>query len=267
MSAEYAILGPVGAFGNHLRWLLLLDEQFTITRRGLFYKIIEPLQDRYIDTKAESWPDFKDIFDQFGLLPQDAQQEALSRLDFFEHKNLAELINSTANDKISIITDHVYCNKRTWHNWLIYEWKYRKAVSDLIYFEHGDKGDEFLGDELLGNTNRIILLSINPELAYKSYLKFNSNLNNTSKHSFLKMLENYHYNMMLQKDNPKVLIIDGTVLFQETLDKTFYQQCQEFFKLSDNYEPAAGIHKLWYNLHKKSEKELIRDLQNIYQEV
>ena len=46
--------------------------------------------------------------------------------------------------------------------------------------------------------------------------------------------------------------------------KTFYSNICQIFNIDDNYKYACKIHKQWYNLHLKSEKEIVSDLTKLY---
>ena len=95
---DFVVIAPVGGFGNHVRWLLLLDRQFQFTVRKV------------------PWP----TVNFFGNLEQ------------YPWTIIADI-----NDKIEFIRNHVYANFRTWHNWLIVEWFYRTRLDSVIEFRHG----------------------------------------------------------------------------------------------------------------------------------
>jgi hypothetical protein len=195
----YVIYAPIGAFGNHARWLTLLDDGYKIN--------------------------FAD-----GTFLQSTE------------------------DKIQYIQHYVYNDKRSYHNWLKYEWTWRNQLSSLLKMTH-DMSDMFDGLKTIG-------LTMNPELAHRCYYKFNPTLNGINKDDFLKMtskinqLSNFAGQCI---DTFKPL--DSSVLYQEVLDKNFYQQLIEFFNLESKYQQAQEIHKSWFRLHQKAEQEFLTSIQ------
>ena len=49
---RFNICAPIGGFGNHVRWIVLLDHQFNF--------LIKNLQDNYLVAAGESWPCYDD---------------------------------------------------------------------------------------------------------------------------------------------------------------------------------------------------------------
>ena len=199
MTPLYVIYAPLGAFGNHVRWLALLDDEYKIK--------------------------FSD-----GALLQSVE------------------------DKLEYIQNNVYNDKRTHHNWLKYEWTWRIQLNNMLKITH-DMSDMFDGLKTIG-------LTMDPELSHRCYRKFNPNLNGLSKDDFLKMTSkiNKMSNFASQCiDTFKCL--DSSVLYQEALDKEFYQQLIEFFNLESKYEQAQEIHKSWFRLHQKAEQEFLTSIE------
>lgn len=226
------ILAPGGAGGNHIRWLLLLDSRFQFD----FYEQSERVQ------KA---------------------------LNYFIDAKEYKLLSNLPNDKAKNIAALVYSKKRTWHNWLAIEWYYRNAINNVIFFDHGNEG----GWEKISNpidSYKALLCAIDPDLSYKNYVKWNSNLSNVPIHQYKKEIENNFsakaYSDRLYKLDrlAPCMIVDVSKLFQETLDKNFYQSIINFFQLEDHYNLAAELHSLWYNLNISAEKEMIQDLTKTF---
>jgi hypothetical protein len=154
----------------------------------------------------------------------------------------------------------VYPENRTWHNWLLFEWKYRNLLQEIFPIEHA------FDYEIENPTDKHLFLSVTPKLAYYSYLKFNSNLNNCSPSLFQEMTNRWIQKTKLYclKYPDHCLNLNGDILFNSVLDYDFYQTVTKFFNLDLKYDLANQIHNRWYHLHKKAEQELIIDLQNIY---
>lgn len=235
------IYTPIGGFMNHIRWLCLLDDS---------YKFISLNKDSYISFKGADWPELQEVLED--------PVSAIKSQFFNEIINLCDGIPfyCPIDQKINFILENVYTKDRTWHNWLIYEWKYRVALNYQLFAEHNYTKNE--------NIDRQLICTCDPELSYKSYLKFNINLNNTTKESFLEMQNRYSNGLHLLKKPYKIL--DSTILFQKSLDRSFYNEMIEWFKLEDNYDAAQIIHSAWYDGHKRAEKEIVEDLKKIYKD-
>ena len=154
------IYAPIGGFGNHLRWLLLLDENYTI--------------------------------------------------------KLKDQVLITSNEKLEFIKKFVYCEERSWHNWIKFEFRYRIILDQYLKFTH-DMTDIF--DDL-----KTVGLTIDPELAYKSYVKFNPTLNGISKNSFLQQIQKQNKMCKFANDYSPDLFycVDSASFFQPTLDIKLY---------------------------------------------
>jgi len=237
------ILSPIGGFGNHVRWLMLLDPAYQFFYKGH--------KDAYNNQKGPDWPDYDDYKqDHWNNTPQEIKEEILSIFD--DH------ICIDAVSKTKFIQEKIYHKHRTWSNWLITEWKYRNSIKQLIDFCHSES-------ELENPLFPTLILTIDPDLAYRSYLKFNSYLNKQTVDEFKKScVDTIEKNLSLEHKNQNTLVLDADVLFQDTLDKDFYKKIIDFFELSNQYETANFIHNLWYQAHKRSEYDIVRDLSNIY---
>ena len=151
------------------------------------------------------------------------------------------------------IANEVYNDNRKWHNWLIYEWTWRDKIHEFI----------FLDNQVCYQAHKFVILQIDPELAYKCYFKFNPALNHLTKKDFIQMVVSYDHEVdAFPMDSLK---LNAGVLYQETLDPDFYATLTKYLDLDDNYETAKDIHKLWYNLHKQAERDIITDIQTMYQ--
>ena len=220
---KYAINSPIGAFGNHLRWLLLLDEKFK------FSLSVTPVSEAFTANPTKN---------QIDTSPT------------YEFKELQQ--------KFNFIKTHVYNENRTWHNWLAIEWQYRIQLASLISFNH-----DYV--HITPNTTvKTIATTISPTLAYKSYLKFNSHLNNTSKEKFQNVISNNNWHIKNLSNYHNLMIINSDNLFTPSLDSQLYKSMTDFFELTNLYDSANSIHQLWYNLHKKAEKEFVETVQQIY---
>lgn len=198
---KFSIIAPPGAFGNHLRWLLLLDSRF-------------------------SFPD-----------------NATNKVEFIEHC--------------------VYPNNRTWHNWLGYEWKYRRQLDQQIYLDHANEH----GVEFLQKSVPTLLCSVSALLGIRCYVKWRSDANvEALYHAYINNWSPKAFKNIV-KDNQaeswtKLTNVD--VLFSSELDKNFYQSIITFFDLEDHYASAQRIHSRWYDRQIKAEQEMLNDLNKIF---
>jgi hypothetical protein len=240
---EYLIVSPIGGFGNHIRWLMLLDDKF-----NLFDDVVVASRwDRklYNDLKGGSWP----IYGDFNSMPMYVKHECHELLPsiFLKYDN-------NINGKSSFIMEHVYPNNRTWHNWLQTEWGFRDWADGYISFSHN------LDHEYIKNT---IAVTIEPEFAYKRYLKFNSCNNNQSKEQTISEIEKYNCKIHTNTVSNRI-IIDANVIYDEHLNYELYTRCIEAFSLTNNYQDACVIHKQWHQLHQNAEIDIVQDIINMY---
>lgn len=201
----YYIYAPIGSFGNHLRWLLLLSDRFEIVINDHAY--------------------------------------------------------STIDEKMAWLLDAVYPQERSWHNWLEYEWRYRKMLDSIggIRFTH----DNAILTHDEDNSARFICTTIAPELAYRSYMKFNNNLNNLPIDNFEGMI--WASNRQIDAvDDSRVLKINSELLWSPQLDRTLYLRATDWFQCDTQWTHAVQLHERWFSLQQKAEREFVRDVVNLY---
>lgn len=250
--SKFKIVAPVGGFGNHLRWLALLDPQFS------FRKVTQNASHTiYHSHKQIYWPDFEDYI-KLGVDKLDIS--AAIKSEMIEKLELKVIDFSDLDNKIESIRCFVYNTDRTWHNWLFIESRCRDMLAPYIDFAH------YIDDSNLDNEDlKIAILCADPELALRSYLKFNPNLNNTTQEGFKTAIEHFtksHIALPIYRSNVKVLKSDD--LYQPNLDKVFYNEFIDFFGLEDCYSAASTVHKLWFDAQHRSEIEFVRDITKLY---
>ena len=262
-----AIIAPWGGFANHLRWILLLDPQFSFQ----FKDNITQEEIKYSLVKGIDWPEFA----SWGTLKKEdlhitILKEILSQFDTDELSRIAneDYIFSepiiTLEDKLNFILDKVYPHSRSWQNWLVYEFKYRTQLQNLIFVEHNEQLPTSMKDRA-HEYNKMIVCQIDPKLSLRIYIKINSYLNlQTGKDFIYKIQQENILAEEYSNQHQNVLLLDNTILYNELLDRNFYNKAIEWFGLSDQYDQAKIIHERWYNLHVESEKHMIDDLQKIF---
>jgi len=164
---------------------------------------------------------------------------------------------STINDKINFIFNKIYSNTRSWHNWLAVEWQYFETLNQAMPFGHDIS---YFLPEL-----RSILCTVSPEVALRTYLKFNSSLNNKTINGFVNKTRSNNLIISYYAKKHNQLCLNADTLYTEVLDREFYTSMINHLGFEDNYESAAMIHTRWYQLHQKAEREFVDYVTNFYQ--
>lgn len=209
------VCAPVGGFGNHVRWLSLLDPVF-----------------------------------QFILTP--SVDGGLSNIT----DTSRQIIFLDAETKLESFRTQIYSPKRSWDNWLWMEFLYRET-QQVFQLEHLWT--------LVDGVDKNLVCTIDPELALQSYFKLNSNLFHCTPEKFKidtrhRIIANVS-NLSKLSEN-KMLAVD--CLYQPTLDRTLYNTMIEWFRLSDCYDLANQVHRLWFDLHQRAEQEFVAYTNNLY---
>jgi hypothetical protein len=262
--APHAIIAPLGGFSNHLRWLLMLDSKYSFK----FDIDVTGEEILYTDLRGASWPNFKEWNE---LDPNKLDQKILIEIsDRFDIEKLKTIASTTRNnnktmslieDKISFIADNVYGKDRSWQNWIYYEFQYRIQLIESIALEHPGTFDSDIHRQF----DKIIAVTTDPTLAMHSYIKFNSNMGLTPIDDFIMASEINNQEMIKYAgQHENILLVNSDSLWQPSLDKNLYNTIIKWFDLTDNYKYANKIHNIWFNLHKKAEKEIVTYFHNLY---
>lgn len=246
------ICAPIGGFGNHVRWLVLLDSKyrFTITSKAASF-IRYQYAKKLCDSESAVWPSYDDYLTQ-GLttLPIELQNKAADKL------SMVTLDFSTQEKKLESFKKHVYSQERTWQNWLWIEFQFRQSLDQYIIFSHQHN---------FNNINKGLILTVDPELALRCYLKLNSNLNSTPLDDFKRYIIFYNeIQSSIEQHHKNIKVLSSTILYQSQLDKSFYKELLDLFEIEDRYEEANYVHQLWYWAHLKAEKEFVQDITKFY---
>jgi len=251
--AEFVVSAAQGCFGNHLRWLLLLDPKFNFkfTDFNLQPSKFYTYQDMYFHKYGHlNYNDFK------NLNPDSIDQKLLT--DYVNDFDLPTLDFTSTESKIKSIENYVYPKSRTWHNWLYFEFKFREIIQCITF-------DHFIPD-FKSNIKYLSLVPDNVHNAFKWYVKWNSGLNAISKDELLWDINNFKNNTVKSMStNPNVCMLNSDILYNHTLDKDIYKKAINHFGLSDCYNQANYVHGLWYELHKNSERQMISDLKELFE--
>lgn len=246
-TTQLNIIAPTGAYGNHLRTLLLLDPRYSFT--------IAPRIEEYNIFAGGDWPNY-DVYSRSGLPDSTVENIKQEISDLcLEHDFLNFYQIDSLSAKNDFIFRELYTDQRSWHNWLWAERRWRVHLDYVINLEH-------TMPSVLNNT-KYIILTIDPNNSYKSYLKFNSNLNILPVEEFLKLIETYNQ-QALAVDSGNALVIPIDNLFAETLDYNLYTNITNWLGYDNLHADASKVHRVWYNLHKKCERELVEFFTNFY---
>lgn len=235
-----SIVAPVGGFGNHLRWLILMSREYSFR--------LCPTLKSYSTVAKLGWPRYDDY--------------CRGNLEGIDSDIAVEIQRSTMlhnfvddADKLNFIKSSIYYDARSWHNWLATEWQFRASIDPLIDFKHDI--------DSIDPARKYIVSIIDPMIALRAYLKFNSSLNNVSAEDFLNRIRTFNNKTELWlKEN--VFIFDSSDLIRESLNQKVYSDLLSWIGISENYDNANLIHGIWYRLHQKAEKEFLVDINNFY---
>jgi hypothetical protein len=122
------------------------------------------------------------------------------------------------------------------------------------------------------NIDKTILLRASGEFCMEKFLKLHPHyileLQNEGKYmdlesvsSFLDKLDSNN-GSFVPKEGHKILTCDSETLYNEILDREFYENMVNFFNISNEYEHAKDVHKAWYNCHINAKKECIDWINN-----
>jgi len=223
------ISAPWGGFANHTTWLLWIHPEF----KSYIQK--KPFsQEEFNSLCGDSWPDINNL----DSVTDPVLQRELEHL---------RLIDIYPTDPVQYLLDNVYTEDRTWHNWLLKEWHYR----DYLYnfkIEH------------TAQMEYTVLCTIDPNVAYKNYLKINSSFNNAGLDEFKKGIQKFNARARSSAN----LVVDNTLLFKPDLDLNYYKQLTDYFKLEDRYNQAQVVHDAWYRAQIRSTTDFITEVEKIY---
>lgn len=241
--AALKVIAPVGGAGNHVRWLLFLNLEFNCE--------IGIDERQYIDVSGPDWPPYSD-YKQKSFVPSD-----LLLADPLYIENCTKLCLDNIDARAEFIKSEIYTNDRTWHNWLNYEWRSREEFSKIIGFAHDHQNRP--------DDSRRLIVTMDPELALRSYIKMNTSLNNWTMPVFLDKVRNFNRTSNSMPESDKYLVVNADSLWQDTLPIEFYETITNWLGTSGNYYKQTNeIHQCWFNLHRRAELDIVEYFQNLY---
>lgn len=237
------VFAPSGGFGNHIRWLLFLNSEFTFS--------VHTFPKSYDAVSGPRWPSYSDYCAE-SFVP-----DAFLLSDPLYIQYCAKLHLDSIESKIKFIKDRVYDDNRSWHNWLSYEWQYRDSLNTAINFSHE------ITQPAPGSKNIMAITSA--ELSLRSYVKFNSSLNNETIPYYIDSINSFNRTAQEFNHNDSVLLIESDRLYQSDLPYDLYDSIIDFLGIENLYYDAAKeIHEIWFNLHCSAERDIVSFLQDLY---
>jgi hypothetical protein len=235
------VVGGTGAFANHVRFLVVLDDRY----RG---RMIRHNEQSFQAQAGPDWCSYSDLVaGHLDGVPPDIVREMEQKMEVHDLSNV--------DSKMKFAREQLYPLARSWHNWLEWEWTYRDQLQPLVHMAHDYDGGG-------GNT---LLLTMDPEQAYLRYIKFNSNLNQMSRRAFTDIAQALNQKFQqLAGRLPNVHVLDAGRLWTGQLPRDWYQEMCGVFGLEDRYDHAQQVHALWYEAHLRSEREIVAYFSEIY---
>lgn len=151
------------------------------------------------------------------------------------------------SSKLNYIQDNVYNIKRSWDNWLIYEWQWHRTLNETMVVEHA-----ILPDDYKLHQKNIWLYYDDLEKVVKRYFHINLGGNSLSPRVFKKESKKWNIDNLYAKhesviNKDKLLYLKADFIFDKNLDYNAYKQIIDFFELNDHYEDACRIQEMYYN--------------------
>jgi hypothetical protein len=245
------IVGPWGGIGNHIRWLLLIDNLYDFKNT---VTISNWNKDLYDVLKGKNWPEYNPSFCE---MPEIVRTECIQSVPM--QVKVVKFDNKITNvlEKTDFISTQIYPKTRSWHNWLHVEFLYRDWANDCIEFDH------YLIHTNVAQYKKRIGITIDPEIAARHFMKFDSSFGGYGKRGFIKEVERQN-ETIIKNSEIFDLIIDAGELYKNDLNYNIYINIIRVLGLDDNFNFADKIHKTWYNLQKTIEKNFVIDIANMY---
>jgi hypothetical protein len=154
-------------------------------------------------------------------------------------------------DKLSFVQRIVYNPTRTWNNWLEIEWKHRPRLDPVMSMNHHDPDDT-------PDTLVLSMIFENQNLPFEHYFHINLGMNCATPEKFKEAAQRFTAHAKCKKQSPNNKTLKCDVMFDQTLNRDFYLEVCEFFKMEDHFDQAEQIHELWYLARKNSARDFCK---------
>ena len=170
--------------------------------------------------------------------------------------------------KVEFIKKFIYPDNRNFYNWIRYELMLKDQLETIIMVAQvmGKHKNPFY------NVDKTILLRSSGEFCTEKFMKLHPHyvleLKQENKfdglNSVIGFLDGMDSNngSFIPKEGHKILTCYSETLYNELLDKEFYENMVNFFNISNEYEHAKDIHRTWYKCHIRARKECIDWITN-----
>jgi len=173
-----------------------------------------------------------------------------------------------AKDKVEFFKKYSYPDTRGCFTWHRYEQILNISCDKVLTNRHSLNMIPIKNDQ----ENKTVFLKHNIAFCIEKWLKFEpqsilnftNGLDGDPVQQFIKWLEFYRISneKFVPSSNHKVLILKGELMYNELLDKSLYDQMVEFLGITNEYEHACELHKVWFGLHVKAKQQCINWIKN-----
>jgi hypothetical protein len=221
------IVGPIGGFANHWRWLMLLSPEFS-------FVIAAPKQ-HYDQVRGPSWPSHEAYVQ--GDIPQVFDQEIQHMAPRYPFVSVQE--------RMEFLCNHVYGIHRTYNNWLDWEWRWRNFMNQLVPLSHRVRDPSL----------RTILIRANPQLSFHHYFKFNPALNGQTPDKFMSAVSRFNHDSIKSLECHEHYVIDSEDIYQAELDVTLYRAVTDWLGIEPREILAQTVHRAWYQAQQQAQQD------------
>ena len=187
------------------------------------------------------------------LLLMSSDYNSLDKLNYTSALIYGKRFPLSAKDKVKFIAEFIYPNERRCFNWLDEKYMYREKLDKTLLHTHDL-------DKIVDTQS--IVINMDPTFSYNFYLKFVPSIG-WNKQQFLDDVktQNEHIKEYARNHN-NCFLIDTEKLYSPVLDRKIYDDMINFLSIENVYEHAQAAHKLWYDLRKGSEEDIINYMLN-----
>jgi hypothetical protein len=187
------------------------------------------------------------------LLLMSPNYNSLDKLNYTSAVVYGKRFPLKSEDKVNFIKEHIYPSDRRCFNWLSEKYMYREVLDKTLLHTH---------DLSKINNEPAIIITMDPYFSYNFYLKFTPNIS-LDRQGFIDQvtLQN-EQNTEYANTHNNCLLIDTQSLYSPILDRKIYDDMISFLSIENVYDSAQAIHKLWYDLRKGSEEDILNFAMN-----
>lgn len=156
------------------------------------------------------------------------------------------------DDKVKFIEQYIYPVERRLFNWLDEKYMYRQQLDKTILHTH---------DLSKLTTGPNIIITMDPVFSYNFYLKITPSIGE-DKQDFINTVIRQNKENTEYTKNTNSYLLDTQQLYLPVLDRQIYDDMIQFLNIDNQYESAQHVHKLWYDLRKGQEEDIMDFINN-----